>query len=116
MFQEFKYFYYYVLLILGSFMNIYVGNLVFRAAENDIRRLFAQFGNVLSVKMMKDRETGKARGFCFVHMEDADGEKAINALNGYNFQGRTLKVNEARERTERPIEDEMHAPIEIEEF
>jgi RNA recognition motif-containing protein len=84
--------------------TIYVGNLPFRATEQDIRTLFGDYGVVQSVKMVMDRETGKPRGFCFVQMEDKDALKAIEALDGQIFQGRPLRVNEAleREKTDRP--------------
>jgi len=81
--------------------RLYVGNLPFNASEDDIRELFAQKGrSVEEVKLVTDRETGRPRGFGFVEMgssEDAEG--AIRDLDGFNFGGRPLKVNEARERT-----------------
>lgn len=76
--------------------KIYVGNLPFTATEDDIRDLFAQYGEVHSVNLISDRETGRPRGFGFVEMEDAD--QAISALDGQDFGGRSLRVNEARER------------------
>ncbi|WP_027390016.1 RNA recognition motif domain-containing protein [Chrysiogenes arsenatis] len=82
--------------------SIYVGNLPFSAYEEDIRELFAEFGEVLSVKLISDRETGRPRGFGFVEMEDDDAKNAVAALDGANFGGRALKVNEAREREPRP--------------
>jgi RNA recognition motif-containing protein len=81
--------------------RLYVGNLPFNADEDQIRELFAQGGRtVTEVKLVTDRDTGRPRGFGFVEMansEDADG--AITSLNGRNFGGRPLTVNEARERT-----------------
>jgi RNA recognition motif-containing protein len=83
--------------------RLYVGNLPFSADENQVRDLFSQNGRTVSeVHLVTDRETGRPRGFGFVEMgstEDADG--ATNELNGYEFGGRTLTVNEARERTNR---------------
>ncbi len=81
--------------------RLYVGNLPFSADEDQIRELFAQNGREVSeVKLITDRDTGRPRGFAFVEMassDDADG--AIRQLNGYEFGGRALTVNEARERT-----------------
>ena len=76
--------------------KLYVGNLPFSVTEDDLRDLFAQHGEVLSVAVITDRETGRPRGFAFVEMED--GSQAISSLNGTDFGGRELKVNEARER------------------
>ncbi len=82
--------------------NIFVGNLPFSSTEDALRTLFAQFGEVRQVKIMTDRETGKPRGFGFVEMtQDEDAMKAIAALNGKNFEGRALTVNEARPKPER---------------
>lgn len=82
--------------------SIYVGNLPWAATEEQVRELFSQHGNVLSVKLVSDRETGRARGFGFVEMEDADADNAIEALNDFSFGGRTLRVNEAKPRAPRP--------------
>jgi RNA recognition motif-containing protein len=81
--------------------NIYVGNLSFNATEDQVRDLFAQYGQVNSVAMITDRDTGRFRGFGFVEMEDAAANAAIQALNDTEFDGRTLRVNEARPREER---------------
>ena len=81
---------------------IYVGNLPFSASEDQIRQLFEQYGKVQSVKLVSDRETGRPRGFGFVEMEDADAETAIAGLNGQQFGGRSLRINEARERAGPP--------------
>lgn len=81
--------------------NIYVGNLPWSSSEDEVRDAFAVHGEVLSVKLINDRETGRPRGFGFVEMEDADAEKAIEALDGEDFGGRRLKVNEARPRPQR---------------
>ncbi|MGD9898816.1 MAG: RNA recognition motif domain-containing protein [Calditrichaceae bacterium] len=78
--------------------TIYVGNLPFSASEDDIKDLFAQHGKVLSVKLVTDRETGRARGFGFVEMDKDDADQAIEALNDFEFGGRNLRVNEAKEK------------------
>ena len=78
--------------------KIYVGNLPFTASEADIRTLFAQHGEVQSVSLPTDRETGRPRGFGFVEMSQADAAKAIQSLNGYNMGGRPLRVNEAQDK------------------
>lgn len=81
--------------------SIYVGNLPWAATEEQVRELFSPYGNVTSVKLVSDRETGRARGFGFVEMEDAEAEKAIEALDNFSFGGRTLRVNEAKPRAPR---------------
>jgi RNA recognition motif-containing protein len=82
--------------------NIFVGNLSFGATEDAVRSLFEAYGTVDRVNVVTDRETGRARGFGFVEMSnDGEGEKAIAALNGTEFDGRALSVNEARPKTER---------------
>ena len=82
-------------------MNLYVGNLAFSSTSEDLQAVFEPFGTVISAKVISDRETGRSRGFGFVEMEDG-GTAAIEALNGKEYQGRTLTVNEARPRTRRP--------------
>ncbi|NDV28239.1 RNA-binding protein [Desulfovibrio sp. JC010] len=82
--------------------NIYVGNLPWSSSEEDVRAAFEEFGEVISVKLINDRETGRPRGFGFVEMEDNGAIKAIESLDGTDFGGRNLKVNEARPREERP--------------
>ena len=78
--------------------TLYVGNLPYRANENDVKTLFEQFGEVKSVRLMKDKKTGKRRGFGFVVMDSKEGlEKAISELNNAEFGQRTLKVREANE-------------------
>jgi len=81
--------------------QIYVGNLPYRSSEDEVRDLFAQYGEVSSVKLITDRETGRPRGFGFVEMEDNEALAAIEALDGQEFDGRVLKVNEARPREPR---------------
>ncbi|MBA3881586.1 MAG: RNA-binding protein [Chthoniobacterales bacterium] len=84
-------------------MKLYVGNLSFETTENDLQDMFEQHGKVTDVALMMDRTTGRSRGFAFVTMADAaSGTAAINDLNGKEVQGRTLTVNEARPREERP--------------
>lgn len=83
--------------------KLYVGNLPFSAGEQDLQELFGQCGQVESVSVMRDAATGRARGFAFVEMAtDADAQKAVAELHDKAFGGRTLTVNEARPRTERP--------------
>ena len=82
-------------------MRIYIGNLPFTSGEEDVRQLFATYGNVVSVGLPTDRETGRPRGFGFVEMSNEDAQKAIEALDGQTFGGRTLRVNEARPRGDR---------------
>ena len=79
--------------------TLYVGNLPYRANETSVRTLFAEHGQVLSVRLMKDKHTGKRRGFGFVEMPEADAKEAIQSLNDAEYQQRTLKVREANERT-----------------
>ena len=77
--------------------KLYVGNLPFSTEEAQLQDLFATAGTVDSVSVVRDRETGRARGFAFVEMgSDADAQQAINKLNSYQFGGRALTVNEAR--------------------
>lgn len=84
-------------------MNIYVGNLSYKATEEDIRQAFAQYGEVSSVNVIQDRETGKSRGFAFVEMPDNDQAKqAIENVNLTEIAGRRVTVNEARPRSDRP--------------
>jgi len=83
------------------FLNIYVGNLKFSATEEEIKGLFEQYGTIESIKMITDRQTGRARGFCFVEMEDSVALTAIEGLNGKELDGRNIQVNEARERKPR---------------
>ena len=79
--------------------KLYVGNLSFDATENELQDLFAQHGPVTEVNLLQDRVTGKARGFAFVTMETKEGaDAAIQALNGKDWHGRALTVNEARPR------------------
>ncbi len=81
--------------------KIYVGNLPWSTDDASLRELFATVGEVLSVAVISDRETGRSRGFGFIEMDDADADKAIAELNGREVDGRELRVNEARERPAR---------------
>jgi len=84
-------------------VNIYVGNLSFETTEEDVRGAFEAFGGVESVKIITDKYSGESRGFGFVEMPSKDeAQAAISSLNGKDLKGRTLNVNEARPRSERP--------------
>ena len=78
--------------------TIYVGNIPFTVTEDEIRTLFESHGTVNDVKLITDRGTGRFRGFGFVEMEAEDADKAISELDGKEFSGRVMRVNEARER------------------
>ena len=81
--------------------SIYVGNLPWSATEEQVQNLFQEFGDVITVKLVNDRDTGRARGFGFVEMEDPAASAAIEALDNASFGGRTLRVNEAKPRAPR---------------
>ena len=84
-------------------MNIYVGNLPYSTTPDDLREVFAAFGEVAAARIVNDRETGRAKGFGFVEMpNDEEARKAIEALNGNDIGGRKAVVNEARPREARP--------------
>lgn len=78
--------------------SIYVGNLSFSGTQAGLENLFSQYGTPLSVNLIMDRVTGRPRGFGFVEMEEGDARNAIAGLNGVEFEGRTLRVNEAEKR------------------
>ena len=78
--------------------KLYVGNLPFTATEDSVRALFAPHGTVEKISLISDRETGRPRGFGFVEMSNADASRAMQALNGRDFDGRALKINEAQDR------------------
>ncbi len=82
-------------------MKIYVGNMAFSTTQDSLDALFSNYGQVQEVAVITDRDTGRPRGFAFVTMEDEGGKQAIEALNGQEFEGRTLTVNEARPRENR---------------
>ena len=80
-------------------MNIYVGNLHFETSEEDLKKVFEEYGEVNSVKIITDKATGRSRGFGFVEMaDDNDAKEAINNLNGTDIKGRKVNVNQAREK------------------
>lgn len=84
-------------------MNIYVGNLSHQATEDDLKKAFEAFGQVESANIIKDKFTGESRGFGFVQMPGKqEAQTAIEQMNGTDLMGRTINVNEARPRTERP--------------
>ena len=84
-------------------MNIYVASLSWGTSSDSLQDLFAQYGEVSSANIITDRETGRSRGFGFVEMpNDEEGQKAIDALNGTDFEGKTINVSVARPREERP--------------
>jgi RNA recognition motif-containing protein len=78
--------------------KLYVGNLPFSATDESVRALFAAHGTVEKVALVNDRDTGQPRGFGFVEMSSADAQKAMQSLNGKDFGGRPLKVNEAQDK------------------
>ena len=79
-------------------MKLYVGNMNFRTTEESLEQLFSNYGEVQEVAVITDRETGRPRGFAFVTMDDEGGKQAIEEVNGTEFEGRTLTVNEAKPR------------------
>jgi len=84
-------------------MNIYVGNLPYQVTDDELRQVFEQFGAVSSARVIMDRETQRSKGFGFVEMDkDDDANAAIQSLNGSDYNGRPLRVNEARPREDRP--------------
>jgi RNA recognition motif-containing protein len=78
--------------------KLYVGNLPFTATEDAVRTLFAAHGTVEKVSLIADRDTGRPRGFGFVEMSDADASRAMQELNGKDYDGRSLKINEAQDK------------------
>ncbi len=83
-------------------MNIYVGNLSYETTEDDLQQLFGEYGSVMKVNIIRDRDSGRSKGFGFVEMEEqADAEKAIGELDGAAVKDRNIKVNEARPREEK---------------
>lgn len=79
--------------------KLYVGNLPFTVTEDELRALFAPHGTVEKLSLVSDRDTGRPRGFAFVELANADAARARQALNGKDFGGRALKIDEAQERT-----------------
>ncbi len=85
-------------------MNIYIGNLPYSVSEDDLRDAFSEFGQVHSANIITDKFSGRSKGFGFVDMpNDGEARAAIEEMNDKDFQGRTIKVNEARPREERPM-------------
>ncbi len=83
-------------------MNIYVGNMPFDVSEDDLREAFEQFGEITEVRLIMDKYSGKSKGFGFIEMPSKDeAEKAIEEMNGKEFKGRALSVNEAKPKTDR---------------
>lgn len=80
--------------------SIFVGNLPWSATDEELKAKFSEFGNVVSARIMMDKITGKSRGFGFVDMDDADMDKAIAGMSGYQWGDRALTVNEAKPRTD----------------
>jgi len=90
-------------------MNIYIGNLPYSITEDELRDTFSEFGQVDSANIIIDKFSGRSKGFGFVEMpNDDDAEKAIDALNDTDLNGRTIKVNQARPREERPMRRERY--------
>ena len=85
----------------GEKKTIFVGNLAFKASPDELSELFTKYGTVHSVRIMKDRATRRPRGFAFVEMNERGATKAIKSLDGKEFMGRKLRVNEGAERKER---------------
>jgi RNA recognition motif-containing protein len=79
--------------------KLFVGNLSFDTTEDSLRTLFAAHGTVETIALISDRDTGRPRGFGFIEMSNADASRAMQALDGKDFEGRTLKVNEAQQKT-----------------
>ena len=81
-------------------MNLYVGNLAYHVTEEDLQTMFSEFGEVVSVNIIKDKYSGQSKGFGFVDMpNNSEADKAIKALNGTEFMGRRIKVNQAKPRS-----------------
>lgn len=93
--------FYYLFRYMFMSKSIYVGNLPFSATEDEVREMFEAHGEVQSVKLIADRDTGRPRGFGFVEMEQAEAEAAIKALNGVENGGRPLRINMAEEKKPR---------------
>lgn len=82
-------------------MKLYVGGLAYSVTEDELRTLFAEYGTVTSAAVIKDRDSGQSKGFGFVEMSDDEAKAAMTALNGKDFNGRSLTVNEARPQEDR---------------
>jgi len=87
-------------------MNIYVGNLHYGITEDELRELFEEYGEVMSVKIITDKYSGRSKGYGFVEMsDDKEAQKAIETLNEADLKGRNIRVNQARERQDDPRRD-----------
>ena len=85
------------------YMNIFIAGLSYQINDADLKQLFEEYGTISSAKVITDRDTGRSKGFGFVEMDDdSEGQRAIEELNGAEYDGRTLSVSVARPRTERP--------------
>ncbi|PMQ01914.1 MAG: RNA-binding protein [Dictyoglomus sp. NZ13-RE01] len=84
--------------------TLYVGNLPWSTTEEELKNIFSNYGNVISARIISDKNTGRSRGFGFVEVEDNSAEKMISALNGSEVKGRKIVVNEAKPRAEKPRE------------
>jgi RNA recognition motif-containing protein len=90
-------------------MNIYIGNLPYSVSEEDLRNAFGKFGQVQSANIINDKFSGRSKGFGFVDMpNEGEAREAIESMNDKDFKGRTIKVNEARPREERPMRRERY--------
>lgn len=81
-------------------MNIYVGNIPYKSTEDDLGNIFSEFGDVISVKIIKDKYSSRSKGFGFIEMEEEAGEKAIEALDGFEHMDRNLRVSRANSKEE----------------
>lgn len=91
---------------VGPTVTLYVGNLPYKANEDAVKALFQKFGQVHNVRLMKDRQTGRRRGFGFVEVSAKDSDKMTKSLNEFEYEGRTLKVREAKERADNEENEE----------
>ena len=83
-------------------MNIFIAGLSYRVNDADLKELFVEYGEITSAKVIMDKQTGRSKGYGFVEMDDATGQKAIDELNGAEYDGRTISVSVARPREEKP--------------
>ena len=90
-------------------MNIYVGNLDYSVTDDDLREAFGEFGEIQSANVIKDKMSGRSKGFGFVEMpSNSEADQAIKALNGSDLKGRNIKVNQAKPRGDRPSRRSRH--------
>ncbi|MPY25809.1 RNA-binding protein [Shewanella psychropiezotolerans] len=93
----------------GPTMTLYVGNLPYRVHEGEVKELFGKYGPVNSVRLVRDRKTGRRKGFGFIEMSEAGAQKAMSKLNEFDFQERTLKVREAKSQDSEKSERKENA-------